>query len=306
MAIKIPAETSVVPNPLHKFASYTYSWSLWWLDVKDFNELMSKEDVGPAMAWNPGPNSYVIAEDGGVYPNRRHPATMGLNYNIQEVEFSTAVGPNQTSKSSNLQTGSMTILEPYGVTFIDSLVALSFDGSKFINYALHPLMLQLEFKGYDDAGNQIPSSQMVAFRKRFPIVIKNLKLSVTGKGSEYRITFAPASAQGLDPEFEKTPEEFVIEAGTVKEFFEKFSASFDANQKAQLRSNRVEFGDSMKFDIDPAIADSTIVYNKQVPLQLASTKGKSIALDKSSFVIPKGTSILDVITRVMSHSSFFD
>lgn len=304
MAIKTPAETSIVPNPLHKFASYTYSWSLWWLDVNDFNTLMSKEDVGPALAWEPGPKSYVIAEDGGVYPNRRHPATMGLNYHIQDVEFSTAIGPNQTSKSSNLQTGSMTILEPYGVTFIDSLVALSFDGTKFINYALHPLMLQLEFKGYDDNGNQIPSSQMLYFRKRFPIVIKNLKLSVGGKGSEYRITFAPASAQGLDPEFEKTPEEFVIEAGTVKEFFEKFSESFATNQKTQIRSNRVEFGDSIKFDVDSVIADSKIVYDKQLPLTLAKTSGKGIALDKSSFVIPKGTSILDVITRVMSHSSY--
>lgn len=306
MAIKTPAETSVVPNPLHKFASYTYSWSLWWLDVKDFNELMSKEDVAPALAWNPGPTSYVIAEDGGVYTNRRHPATLGLNYHIQDVEFSTAIGPNSTSKSSNLQTGSMTILEPYGVTFIDSLVALSFDEKtqQFLNYTLQPLMLQLEFKGYDDAGNQIPSSQMVSFRKRFPIVIKNLKLSVGTNGSEYRISFAPASAQGLDPEFEKTPEEFVIEAGTVTEFFDKFSESFAKHQKEQIRTSRVEFGDSMKFDIDPTIAESKIVYNKQVPLNLASTKGKSITLDKSSFVIPKGTSILDIITKVMAHSSY--
>jgi hypothetical protein len=304
MAIKQPAETSVVPNPLHKYASYTYSWSLWWLDVNDFNQLMAKDDVGPALAWNPGPKSYVLAEDGGLYPGRRHPATLGLNYNIQNVEFTTAIGPNQVSKSSNLQTGSMTIIEPYGVTFIDSLVACSFDGTQFVNYLMHPLMLQLEFKGYDDKGNMIPSSQMVTYRKRFPIVIKNMKLSVTGKGAEYRIAFAPASAQGLDPEFEKTPEEFTIDAGTVQEFFDAFSAKYLIHQAGQVGTARVEYGDSIKFDIDPTIAESKIVYDKELPLKLANPDGNGISLSKSSFVIPKGTSILDVITRVMSHSSY--
>lgn len=274
------------------------------MDVADFNALMAKEDVGPALAWNPGPKSYVIAEDSGLYPDRRHPATLGLNYHIQDVEFSTAIGPNQVSKSSNLQSGTMTIVEPYGVTFIDSLVAASFDGTQFVNYIMHPLMLQLEFKGYDDKGNMIPTNQMITYKKRFPIVIKNMKLSVTGKGAEYRISFAPASAQGLDPEFEKTPEEFTITAGTVKEFFEVFTQKYLLHQGTQVGTARREYGDIVKFDIDPTIADSTIVYNKQVPLRSADPKGDAIKLDKSAFSIPKGTSILDVITRVMSHSSY--
>lgn len=304
MAIKQPAETDLVPNPLHKFASYTYSWSLWWLDVNDFNSLMSKTDVTPALAWEPGPRSYVIAEDSGLYPKRRHPATLGLNYHIQDVQFSTAIGPNQVTKSSNLQTGSMTIIEPYGVTFIDSLVAASFDGTRFNNYTLHPLMLQLEFHGYDDNGNPMPNTQMVLFKKRFPIVIKNLKLSVSGKGAEYRISFAPASAQGLDTEYITTPEEFVIEAGTVKEFFSKFSSKYAVNQERLVNSARIEFGNSIRFDLDPTIADSKIVYDKQLPLNLANTKAKGIQLDKSSFVIPQGTNILDIINRVMSHSDY--
>ena len=30
-------------NPLNRYPSYTYSWSLWWLDVNDFNKLMKKK-----------------------------------------------------------------------------------------------------------------------------------------------------------------------------------------------------------------------------------------------------------------------
>ena len=307
MAIKKPAVTDLIPNPLHRFASYTYAWSLWWLDVKDFNELMSKVDVTDALAWNPGPTSYVLAEDSGLYPNRRHPSTSGLNYHIQDVEFTTAIGPNSVSKSTNLQTGSMTILEPYGVTFIDSLVAASFDGKRFVNYIFHPLMLQLEFKGYDDKGNPISDSQMVQFRKRFPMVIKNMKLGVSTRGAEYKISFAPAGSQGLDPEYEKTPEEFKITASTVEEFFNGpngFCAKYLLHQANLVSSSRHQYADTMKFDIDPVIGESKIVYDKQLPINLADTKAKNIKLDAQTFSIPKGTSIVDLITRVMSHSSY--
>lgn len=265
---------------------------------------MSKPDVASALAWNPGANSYVIAEDSGLYPTRRHPATMGLNYHIQDVQFKTAIGPNQISKSSNLLSGSMTILEPYGVTLIDSLVAASFDGTRFADYALHPMMLQLEFKGYDDKGNPIPDSEMVLHRKRFPIVMKHMKLTVTGKGAEYKIDFAPTSQQGMDANFEKTAEEYTIVAGTVKEFFQQLEAKYAAYQGTQVATNRVDFAEFINFDIDKTIADSKIVYDKQVPLTISDPAAKGIKLDKTTFTIPKGSSILDVINRVMSHSDY--
>ena len=63
---KIPVETTEISNPMHQFASWTYSWSLWWLSIDDHNALMNRSDVDTAMSWEPGPTSYVIAEDGGV------------------------------------------------------------------------------------------------------------------------------------------------------------------------------------------------------------------------------------------------
>ena len=307
MAIKKPAVTDIVPNPLHNYASYTYSWSLWWLDIADYNKLASQPDVTEALAWNPGPKSYVIAEDGGRYPNRRHPATLGLNYHIQEVNFSSTIGPNKVSKSSSLVTGNMTIVEPYGVTLIDSLVAASFNGETFDNYHLHPMMLQLDFHGYDDKGNPMSNTAMALHRKRFPIVMLTMKIGITGAGSQYKIDFVPACSQPLQNEFEKTPEPFTITAGTVNEFFNGpngLAAQYLKHQAGLVISQRYEYADSLKFDLDPVIAESKIVYDKQVPIHLGNTKSKGIDLTKSSFVIPQGTSMLDIITRVMSHSSY--
>lgn len=307
MAIKKPAVTDIVPNPLHKYASYSYSWSLWWLDLADYNKLSAQPDVGQALAWNPGPKSYVIAEDSGLYPDRRHPATLGLNYHIQEVNFTSTIGPNRVSKSTNLTTGSMVIAEPYGVTLIDSLVAASFNGERFDNYHLHPMMLQLDFNGYDDKGNPMSKTAMALHRKRFPIVMLNMKINVTGAGSQYRINFAPANSQPLQNEFEKTPEPFTIVAGTVDEFFNGpngLAAQYLKNQAGAVSSGRYEYADTIKFDIDPVIAQSKIVYDKQLPIPLSKPNPNGIKLDASSFVIPHGTSMVDIINRVMSHSSY--
>jgi len=307
MSIKQPAVTDIVPNPLHKYASYTYSWSLWWLDVKDFNKLAAQSDVAEALAWNPGPTSYVIAEDAGRYPNRRHPATLGLNYHIQEVNFTSTIGPNRVSKSTNLLSGNMTIVEPYGVTLIDSLVAASFNGKTFDNYNSHPMMLQLDFHGYDDKGVPMSNTATVMHRKRFPIVLLNMKIAVTGSGSEYRIDFVPANSQPNLNEFSKTPEPFSISASTVDEFFngpEGLARKYLRNQAGLVASDRYEYADSLKFDLDPVIAESKIVYDKQVPMTLANPKSNSISLDKSTFVIPRGTPMVEIINRVMSHSSY--
>ena len=230
MAIKYPATNEVSPNPLHQYASYTYSWSLWWLNVSDFNRLMDSKSATDAMTWMPtNPRSFVVAQDGGVYPERRQPGTLGLNYHIQTVQFDSVIAPNKTSKSSNMIKGSMTILEPYGVTLIDTLIAASWDGRTYTNYTENPYMLQLEFKGYDDNGEEIPKgeSDVTTYTKRFPIRLLTMKVEVTTRGTEYKIDFVPAGGHVLQStDLSTTPEIFNITAGTVGEFFKQLEEKF--------------------------------------------------------------------------------
>ena len=128
-------------------------------------------DVDSALAWEPDPNqSYVIAEDAGLFPDRRLPGVLPVNYNIQNVKFTTIIAPNKQSRSSNMIEGSMTIIEPYGVTFLDTLcVAASYFYPGGANYTTLPYMLQLDFFGYDDNGDPISDSDTIGLRKRFPI-----------------------------------------------------------------------------------------------------------------------------------------
>jgi hypothetical protein len=302
---KRPIKTETVPNPLNNFASYTYALSLWWLDTADYNKLMSQEDVDAALAWEPGSKSYVVAEDSGLYPDRRLPNTPGLNYNIQDVRLNSVVAPNKTSRSSNVLDGSMTIVEQYGVTFIDQLVAASFTGTRFNNYTQQPFMLQIDFKGYDDNGNPIPADQLSTFRKRFPIKILAVKVAVTNHGAEYKIDFCSAGGSAHYPgTHSSTPKNFTVTAGTVKEFFQQLSWQYYSYYVNEVFLGNAEYVESIKFDIDPAIANSSIVNQKGIPINRANSKANAIDFSKSNFTIPHHTPILDIITKVLSHSDY--
>ncbi len=308
MAIKNPVETDTIPNPLHKYASYTYSWSLWWLDIKDFNRLMESNSAAEAMTFNPSSRgSFVIAQDGGRYPDRRQPGTLGLNYHIQSINFETLVAPNKTSKSSNMISGDMVIIEPYGVTLMDTIIAASWDGTTYNNYTDNPYMLQLEFRGYDDNGNEIPRNQtdLTTYNKRFPIRILDISLEVTTRGTEYKINFIPMNSSAFQStSYSTTPEQFNVTAGTVQEFFDELQAQMQNYFQVQVAKNNATVADGIFFKIDPEIAESKIVNETKVSLSRANPKVKDIDLTQSTFSIPRGTPILDVITKVMAHSDF--
>lgn len=303
--VKVPAKTKVIPNPLNNYASYTYSWSLWWLSLEDYNRLMTEEDVDSAMAWEPKRSSYVVAEDGGRFPDRRIPG-VPFNYNIQSVNFTTTVAPSEQSRSSNMIEGDMTIVEPY-VTFLDTLALAAAEYSNANGganiYTTFPYMLQLDFFGYDDKNNPIPTDGTL--RKRFPINLISVAMEVSGHGAVYKIGFTPNGHMGHNPEKAGLPENVTINAGTVKQFFYNLEVALNGFWKRDtFIKNNAGWADSIHFDIDENIGKTSIVYGKSIPLSKANAGSKDIDTSKANFNIPKGTSILAIIDRVLSQSQF--
>ena len=307
--INSPIPTDLIPNPMHQFASWTYSWSFWWIDVNDYNALMTGADAGTGLTL-PLKNSYVAAEDSGLYSDQRLPTQYGLNYNIQDVEFDTLVGLNSSSKSSNMIEGSLTVVEPYGVTFIDSLITASFlKVANGLNYLTQPYMLQLDLTGYDDSGTPIPRSLTSIYRKRFPIKLTGVKINVTNKGAEYKISYIPVGHENFRPENSSVPKNLTVTAGTVAEFFDatnanSFPAQINAYWQKEVTNGKAQYANSIRFDIDPSINLGSIVYSQQMPLSQSNPNSKQIDLSKGNFSIPVGTQIIDVIQRVIAQSTY--
>lgn len=309
-----PIPTTPIPNPLHEYASYTYTWSLWWLDVNDANALSGKTDAGSAITYPISLSSYVIAEDAGLYPDRRLPTTYGLNYYIQDVRFTTIIGLNKNSKSSNAIDGEFTVIEPYGVTLVDALIEHSANSGT--TYTSNPYLLELNFTGYDDNGIAIRRSEANLFRKRFPIKIVDCKISVSGKGAEYKFRFVPTGGgEAHSEEMRTLPKALNITASTVNEFFNGKPGNKDlpglAGDLNEFWKKEVEKGDRqvadvIKFEFDSEIGKNTnyITSKELTTLSQSNPNTKTLDLKNNSFNIPKGSTYLDIIDKVMAQSDW--
>ena len=299
-----------IPNPMHQYASWTYRFSLWWLSPIDHNNLVNA-DVGVGLN-QPLTTSYVIAEDGGIYPNnatnptQRIPSSGGLNYNIQNVDFDTVVGLNTASKHSNLVSGTMKIIEPYGVTFIDTLVYAGVNVSTglFINHTTVPYMLQVDFVGYDDLGNPVPISETAIYRKRFPIRFTSVKVNVNETGATYDVDFVPTSQLGYTPRFATAPKMLAPSGKTVQDVLDDMANKINEYQIQEAIDAKRDYCDSVSFKIDSAIGNSVVNYQAQMTLAEANPNGVNLDFSTSRFTIPFGTTFVDAIHRILIQSSY--
>jgi hypothetical protein len=302
-------KSAILPNPLNSYASYTYGWTLWYLDPSDLNALQGYTEVGQSTGFVPtAGTSFVVAEDGGRYISQRVPVSSGLNYQIQTVNFSTHVAPSKAGLGTNLIGGSMTIREPYGCTLIDTLALTAFGlrnaGSPSANYLDLPYLLQLDFFGYDDNGDPIPESQTAIFRKYFPIHLTGIKIEATTAGAEYKIDYVPIGHIALHEEYVNIPKNMPVGGATVNEFFKNLTTQLQIYWADSVSSGVALYADGISFEFDPMIGQSTIVYPKDNSFADADTQGVTVDVAKRQFNISEGTKITDLINRVLSLSSF--
>jgi hypothetical protein len=277
---------------------------------------MSLQDVDGAMAWNPTSQnntkntdptkvSYVVAEDSGLYPNER---VLGypLNYQIQDVHFDTIIAHTNTYKSSNLITGTFKIIEPYGVTFLDCLIAAGYNSTNktFNPYTLNPYMLQLDFFGYDDAGNLIESN--ASLRKRFPIRLLNIKLDISSAGgAQYTIGFTPVNhSVGLHEEHANTPKIMPLAGKTVEGVLNDFAFKLNEFYRDQAYKKKItSLPDVYVFAVDPSIGNSSIVYPNDNTIADSESSG-GVDLSNGNFTISEGTKIISVIDKIVQRSTY--
>jgi len=216
------------PNPLHQYATYTYSISLFILDKNDFDTLTKNPET-----WKP--RNCLISSGG------KHSSNYPRNPNFQDdfyfdgLRMTTVIGMNQRSKSSNAIDINFTIVEPYGLTLLNRIMDASISVNS-PNYIEMPYLLQIDFYGNDDAGkllNPIPGQT-----KRIPIKIIEIKTKVGTRGSEYQVRAVPFNHQALQETQASTPINLEVDAATVEDFFKSSDVDIVSQKKAKEDAER--------------------------------------------------------------------
>jgi hypothetical protein len=326
-----------VMNPLHSYATYTYGINLFILTKEESKTVTENPDrLVP---------KHCLISSGGKHNSttlRRHPEFKDDFY-FSDLKLTTIIGMNSRSKASNAVEISFSIIEPYGLTLLDRIIEAS-KGVASRNYLEMPYLLEIEFYGSDDMGKQF--KPIPGITKRIPIKLIEMKVKVGTKGGEYQLRAIPFNHQAFQENTASTPINLEIDADTVQAFFsdkeEKISGATTnpaVQQQAQLakkiKTNSYTGGvnswykylkstdarkntDTIKFEIDPEIAKSSIVNpNRNEPGRtpvpdpgskeaLAAKKNDSAGpnFKTSSFSINAGTSVMRVIDMVMRSSEY--
>jgi hypothetical protein len=311
MTVKIPqacidpatGQLQPVPNPLHNFASYTYALSLWWLDINDYTALATAIDVDDALA-NTFPNSYVVAEDSGLFPDQRLPTMGGLNYNLSNLRLVTHVQPGIQNGQSDLLHANFTITEPYGSTFINALLSQSIAIGQ-ANYLEQHYLLQVDFFGYDDTGAQIPKNQTSLFRKRFPIRITEIKVKLTNAGSVYEIKATPVGFEIKNSINCKIPTAMQVTATTFKELLTGVAKKYNDFYANEVALGHRQLADTLQFNIDPSIGASVLSRPDTMPLSQTNPNSADSTLGGVPFNFTKDEDLMSIVQKAFSQCSFW-
>jgi len=284
-------------NRLHNYASYTYRLSLFMLSRDDYHKISdSPESFTPRNAIVSGAGKNVATTDSGT----KHPE-FNDDFYFEELKIQTMVGMNRASKSSNILELNFTIVEPYGMTFLDRLlIATKGIGSK--NYTDMPYLMQIEFFGHKDDGTTdflpIPGTL-----KRFPIRILALSIDVGTNGATYKVSASPYNNGAFDDNLATAGVNLQVNGNTVGKFFndtgvanigaavqgakeargdfsdfappikvssvqvsvDSFTAGLNGWFEYQKEEGARKHPDVILFSIDPAIANSKILRTNIVP-----------------------------------------
>lgn len=181
-------------------------------------------DVDPVGAKYKNVKKIVIAES----------AVTGIN--IESLEITTVVSPNQTTKLVQAVEIRMRVFEPMGMTLYNKLGTAAASLGNF-NYQKTPYYLEIKFLGYDESGNPKekigppPTDQKVWIYK---VSITDIKSEFTQAGSVYDITMVQYNDYASLTSFATLEASFNPEGvSTIGEIIEQYRQSKEESDIAQ-------------------------------------------------------------------------
>ena len=272
-----------IPNPLHKFATYTYLFTLSGIsesEIRDPRKIknnpphdiiarsggigqggtFSSETLPSATdGLSPGEvNARYSADTQETMKKRQQAIREGIdrartifekNHDIyfERVEIDGVHAPNPQRKSMNFTKIEMELSEPLGVTFYEKLRASS-GNCGFIDHLDAPYLLTLEFVGMDSKGKV---HRNVVPKKYYPIKLVNSELDISAGGSRYTVTAVPYTEFAMVNRYLYIRGPATVKGGTIKEQFNSLLKSIANIQKHEIENGAREYADEYRITIDP-------------------------------------------------------
>ena len=270
-------------NPLHKAASYTTIFTLSGIresEIRDHSFLKNAPHDIIARSGGIGENARIssggdpFAGTGGAnaddkivrdaykdFTGRYQDSISILKRShdmfIENVNIISTLSPNAERNLANFTKMEFEVHEPYGITLIEKVrAATALNG--FQDYQDAPLLLTIEFKGFDDRGRPLMfgtgGSKVGGLTRKIPILIARVDFDVNEGGAKYSVVAVPYTDLGFDDRF-KFPRTSLIQAGNkAEDWCIDVAAQLDVQMEQEIAENKRQFKDTYIFKIDPEVA----------------------------------------------------
>jgi len=155
--------TSILPvnNVLHNYSSFTYRLSIHALTIDDYNDLVSQKTKRYRA------KNVIIASAGQYGSNFVRNKLFTEDFYFGNLSVDTIISLNAGKRGTNAVAIDFDIIEPYGITLIDRIIALA-KQLGISNYLELPYLLQIDFIGYTDDGSaEVVPNQTKSIWRRY-------------------------------------------------------------------------------------------------------------------------------------------
>ena len=179
--------TPVRPNILHNYVNWTYKIGLYMVGMNEYNEMMVDGQVTAQT------KQYPIAVSGGYKRKTAGGIDLQGDLYIDNLRFTSVIGNRREGSATNNFDLELTLVEPYGAALVGELTILGDRVNKGMALAEIPYLLEIDFTGYDDNGNAIPSILGDDGKKYIPVRLISMDMKIESAGSRYVFQMVPYS-----------------------------------------------------------------------------------------------------------------
>ena len=325
-------------NPLHKYATYNTLFTLSGVredEIKSGNYLKNpirhivarSGGIGPEGFTNTNPGSDIgvneerlntlsrsgaFQQGGGAGLAVSNALRLEEQYSesvsvlkrnhdvfIENVNLLSVISPNSERNLANFTKMEFEIHEPYAITFIEKVRAATFL-SGYLDYQDAPLLLTIEFKGFDENGR--PLKQYRGETRKVPILIVKVDFDVNEGGAKYLVTAVPYGDMAFDDRFKSVRTQGPINALTVRDFETQFMKLLDDQMEDEIKEKTRQYADKYRIEIDEALSAKEVAqfaFSVHTGQEVYSAFSGFVNADIYSQTIDRGTTIPKAIEDYM-------
>jgi hypothetical protein len=182
---------------------------------------------------------------------------------IENINMVSTVGPNAERNLGNFTKMEFEIHEPYGITFIEKVrAATAING--FLDYQDAPMLLTIEFKGFDEQGRPYAKhSTNKSHIRKIPILISRVDFDVNEGGARYQVMAVPYTDLAFDDRFKYPRTSMPIEGNSPYQWAIAAERALSDQMKQEFEEQRRYYPDIYKFEIDRELGKIGLQYKNE-------------------------------------------